>query len=98
MRDVDQIRKEISNAKAELERIKEKKKITKKGKKNRKLLEKECKTISAATLVGYMEKKKSALRKLKNGSTEEKSKNSLVRSIADLNVIRDRYIQSLTRW
>ena len=39
--------------------------ITKKGKKNRLELQKECQIISAASLVNYMEKKKSDLRKLK---------------------------------
>ena len=56
-------RKKISIAKAELERLKDNKRITKKGKKNRKLLLEECKRISAESLVSYIEKKKTELRK-----------------------------------
>ena len=55
----------ISIAKAELERIKENRKITRKARKNRKELAEECKTISASTLVNFMEKQKTRLRKLK---------------------------------
>lgn len=60
-----EIRRKISIAKAEFERILENRKITKKGRKNRAMLEKECNKISAAGLVSYMERKKSDLRKLK---------------------------------
>ena len=59
------IRVNQSRAKAELERIKSNRKITRKGKKNRAALLKECKTPSVASLVAYMEKEKSKLRKLK---------------------------------
>ena len=59
------IRREISIAKAELERLQENRKISKKGKKNRESLRKNCKTISATSLISYIEKKKSELRKLK---------------------------------
>ena len=58
----------ISIAKAELERIKLNKEITKKGRRNQGLLAKECGTLSVASLISYMEKeksKKSKLRKLK---------------------------------
>ena len=50
-----------------MERIKENRKITKKGKRNRAVLEKECKGLSAAKLVSFMEKQKATLRKLKRG-------------------------------
>ena len=43
---VVEVRKNISIAQAELERIKENRKITKKGKRNRAVLEKECKGLS----------------------------------------------------
>jgi len=58
------IRQSISIAKAELERIKENRKITRKGRKNRKERAEECKTISSSTLVNFMEKQKRRLRKL----------------------------------
>ena len=61
---VKDARRKISIAKSEMERLKENKKITKKGKKNRALLKEELKDISVAGLVGYMEKEKSQLRKL----------------------------------
>ena len=56
------LRRKISIAKAELERIKANKKRSKKGKKNRAMLENDCGKV---TLVTYMEKKKSDVRKLK---------------------------------
>ena len=62
-----EIRKMISFAKAELERLRENRKITKKVRKNRNILKEECKTISAFELVNFMQRKKSALRKLKKG-------------------------------
>ena len=68
------IRKQLSIAKAEIERLKENRKITKKGRKNRCQLQKECKTISVAGLVSYMEKKKSELRKLKRGFDRKKKR------------------------
>ena len=57
------IRKQVSIAKAKIERLEKKtknRKITKKGRKNRSQLQKECKTISVAGLISYMsgEKKK----------------------------------------
>ena len=54
------IRKRLSIAQAELDRIKLNRKITKKGKKNRKMLLKDCKVISTAELVNFMEKEKSS--------------------------------------
>lgn len=60
-----ELRRTISIAKAELERIKANKKMSKKGKKNRAMLENDCCKVSAVTLATYMEKKKSDLRKLK---------------------------------
>ena len=62
-----EIRGKLSKAKAEIERSKSNKKITKKGKKNRLELLRECKTLSVAILVAYMEKQKSRLRKVKRG-------------------------------
>ena len=61
------IRKKISIAKSELDRVTINGKLTKKGQRNRHMLKKECKDISAAELVSYMEKQKSLLRKLKRG-------------------------------
>ena len=56
------IRKQLSIAKAKIERLEKKKnrKIRKKGRKNRSQLQKECKTISVAGLISYIsgEKKK----------------------------------------
>ena len=62
---VKELRRKISIPKAEMERLQENCKITKKGKKNSLDLQKECQIISAASLVNYMDKKKSDLRKLK---------------------------------
>ena len=64
---VVKVRKKISITQAELERNKENTKITRKGKRNRAVLEKECKGLSAAKLVNFIEKQKSILRKLKRG-------------------------------
>ena len=55
-----------------MERLKDNKKITKKGKKNRKLSLEDCKRISAESLVSYIEKKKTALRKLKRAFIRKK--------------------------
>ena len=52
--------------------MKENRKITKKGRKSRSQLQKECKTISVAGLISYMEKKKSELQKLKRGFDRKK--------------------------
>ena len=51
-----EVRKKILIAQAELERIKENRQITKKGKQSRAVLQKECKGLSAAKLVSFMEK------------------------------------------
>ena len=64
---VEEIRKKISIAKAEVERLQQNRKLTKRGKRNRAILRKECHTISMSSLVGYMERQKSLLRKLKKG-------------------------------
>ena len=53
-------------------RLKENRKITKKGKRNRAILEQECKGLSTVKLVSYMEKQKSILRKLKRGFSRSK--------------------------
>ena len=66
------IRRSFSMAKAERERIKENRKITTKGRKNRKELAEECKTISSSTLVNFMEKQKTRLRKLKKSFLRQK--------------------------
>ena len=47
------------------ERLRANRKLTSKGKKNRAKLLKNCKSLSVADLVVYMEKEKSKLRKLK---------------------------------
>ena len=57
----------ITIAKAELDRVRINRKLTKKGKRNRAALKKECKHISAVELVSYMGKQRSLLRKLKRG-------------------------------
>ncbi|KAK2549053.1 hypothetical protein P5673_030549 [Acropora cervicornis] len=62
---VGEVRKKLSIATAELSRIKENRKLTKKGEKNRSLLQKECRSLSASSLLSYIEKQKSLLRKLK---------------------------------
>ena len=67
MAQVGEIRKKISIPKAELERVRINGKLTKKGKRNRAMLKEECKDISVAELVSYMEKQKSLLRKLERG-------------------------------
>ena len=62
-----ELRKRISIATAELDRIKKNKKITKRGKRNRAMLERESGKVSAASLVAYIERKKSELRRAKGG-------------------------------
>ena len=74
------IRKKISIAKAEIDRLKENRKMTKRGKKNREILQKECKVLSIASLVNYMERQKCALRKLKRAFCR-KNKNKEARVI-----------------
>lgn len=60
-----ELQKRISIAKAEWERLRGNKKVTKKGRKHWALLLEECKKISSSELVNYMEKKKAQLCKLK---------------------------------
>ena len=60
-----EIRKNISIAAAEIETLRANRKLTSKGKKNRAKLLKNCKSLSVADLVVYVEKEKSKLRKLK---------------------------------
>ena len=62
---VGEVRKKLSIATAELSRIKENRNLTKRGKKHRSSLQKECSSLSASSLVSYIEKQKSLLRKLK---------------------------------
>ena len=66
------IRKTICIAKAELERLRSNKKLAKKGNRIRAILKKECKHITAAELINYMERKKAILRKLKKGFCRRK--------------------------
>ena len=76
-----ELRKRISIATAELDRIKKNKKITKRGKRNRRaMLERECGKVSAASLVAYIERKKSDLRKAKGGFIR-KQKQEEIRSL-----------------
>ena len=75
-----ELRRKISMAKAELDRLRENRKLTKRGKRNRPLLLRECRVISAAELVSYMEKKKSQLRKLRTQRIRE-SRNEEARSL-----------------
>ena len=71
-RKVSEMRKKISIAAAEVERLKANKKITKKGRRNRAVLLEECKALSVAQLVNYMEKKKSTVRRLKREYSRRK--------------------------
>ena len=59
-----EIRKNVSIAAAEIERLRATRKLTSKSKKNRAKHQKNCKSLSVADLVVYMERKKSKLRKL----------------------------------
>ena len=61
-----EIRKNILIAATEIERLRTNRKFTSKGKKNRAKLQENCKQLSAANLLVYMERKKSnQVRKLK---------------------------------
>ena len=60
-----EIRKNISIAAAEIERLRANRKLTSKGKKIRAKLLKNCKSLSVADLVVYMEKEKTKVRELK---------------------------------
>ena len=66
-------RRKISIAKEKMERIKENRKLTKRGRKNRAFLEKECRKISVAELVNYVEKNKMLVSKLKRGFRKKKT-------------------------
>ena len=66
------VRKKISMAKAELERLNKNRKLTMRGKRNRVIFKRECKSISLAELVSYKEKQKSAVRKMKKGFCKRK--------------------------
>ena len=61
------IRKNISIAKAEIERLRGNRKMSKKGKKNREKLLEELKNLSIAELISCMDREKSRLRNLKKG-------------------------------
>ena len=67
MTTTEAIRQNISIAKAEIERMKANRKMSKKGKKNRENLLQELKNLSVAELISYMDREKSRLRKLKKG-------------------------------
>ena len=60
-----EIRKNISIAAAEIKRLRANRKPTSKGKNNRAKLLKNCKSLSVADLVVYIEEEKSKLHKLK---------------------------------
>lgn len=68
-----EIRKQILITRL-MERVRINGKLTKTGKRNRAMLKEECKSISAAELVSYMEKQKSLLRKLESNFIEDRSK------------------------
>ena len=70
----------ISITTAELDRINKNKKITKRGKRNRAMLERECGKVSAASVMAYIAWKKSELRKAKGGFIR-KQKQEKIRSL-----------------
>ena len=78
------IRKKISIAKAETDRLKENRKVTKRGTRNREILQRECKVLSIASLVNYMERQKCALRKLKRAFGRKKFKDDAGRVYANM--------------
>ena len=65
------IRKNISMDKVEKDRLKENR-VTKKGKRNRENLQKECKVLSIASPLNYMGWQKCELRKLKRAFGRKK--------------------------
>ena len=69
---VKEIRRKLSIAKAELDRIKKNDRITRKGRRNRKELLKECKVISVGELVNFMEKRKDKVKKVEESVCAEK--------------------------
>ena len=80
VRQVGELRKKISTAPAELERLRLNRKITKKGRKNRIFLTQEYGTLSGGSLVSYIERKRCDLGKLKR-STERGVKKEESRAI-----------------
>ena len=88
-----EIRKMISIVKAELEELTENRKITKKRRKNRNILKEECKTISTFELVNFMERKKSALRKLKKGFSRKKKQEESRIANSDFKLDPARYMR-----
>ena len=80
VRQAGELRKKISIAQAELERLRLNRKITKKGRKKQIFLMQECGTLSAASLVSDIERKKCDLRKFK-GSTERRKKVEELRAL-----------------
>ena len=79
-----EIRKNISIAAAEIERLRANRKLTSKGKKNRAKLLKDCKSLLVADLVVYMEKEKSKLRQLKRNFWRVKRLESLTRNFMQI--------------
>ena len=71
---VKELRRKLSIAKAELDMVKKNDAVTRKGRRNRKLLLQECKVISVKELVNLKEKEKSRLRKLKRMRGKRKLK------------------------
>ena len=85
LKQATELRKRISIATAELDRIKKNKKITKRGKRNRRaMLERECGKVSAASLVAYIEQKKSDLRKVKGGFIRKQKQEEIRFMIASM--------------
>ena len=88
-----EIRKMISIAKAELERLRENRNITKKGIKNRNILKEQCKTIAAFELVNFMERKKSTLKNQRKDSPESKIKKNQELLTVISSFIRAKYMR-----
>lgn len=92
---VKEIRRKLSIAKAELDRVKKNGRIIRKGRRNRKLLLQECKVISINELVNLIEKK-SRIRKLKRAYAREK-KNEEARKINKMFQRAPRRLYSILR-
>ena len=80
---VKEIRRLLSRAQAEIDRIKKNQKINKNGKRSQKILLQHCKAISVAELVNFMEKEKSKLRKQKRVFARKK-KNEEARKLNNM--------------
>ena len=80
--EMGEIRKKVSIASAEVNRVKENWKLTKRGRKNRDLLQEECKSLSVTQLITYIEKQKFRLRKLK-AAFGRKKRQEEVKSLND---------------